>query len=93
MATQREETKLAFQVPQLDCFVGRTGSKEVAAGVEGAPPGDLAVTGQCQHTAATREIPEPHLQEERLKNQQQDRRTGVTVRCCALSPVCVLLQQ
>lgn len=48
----------------------------MTTGVEGAAPGGLAMTGQLQHTAATREVPEPHLQEGRSKSQPQKKIRG-----------------
>lgn len=67
MTTQCEMAALAVQVPQLGCCVSRTGGQKVARGVKGAAPGGLAVTTQCQHAAAMKEIPETHLQEERCR--------------------------
>lgn len=46
----------------------------MAAGVEGAAPGGLAVTGQLQHTATTRKVPESHLQEEPSEGQPRGTR-------------------
>lgn len=64
VATQREAAALAVQVPQLGGSVGGGGGQEVTTRVERAAPGWLAVTGQSQHTEATRKIPETYLQKE-----------------------------
>ncbi len=64
VATQCEAAALAVEVPQLGSSVSRAGSQKMSARVEGAAPGRLAVTGQRQQAAATRQIPEPHLQSE-----------------------------
>lgn len=75
VATQREATALAVQVPQLGGSVRRAGSKEVTARVEGAAPGWLAVAGEYQHAAAKREIPEAYLQEGNRKSRCHVRRS------------------